>query len=195
MSTSEASTLPQNSTPTIMPTSGLWRLDSNHSTVTFSIVHHQVATFRSSFVKLEGEYVGATQQFTGEVAVENMTIPRPELRKHLMSDEFFDAEQFPTFTFASTKIVKDGENLAVEGEITLRGVTKTVTGIGIYHPQRTVRSGIGFTNERFGMDLATSIDRRDFGISFNNFIAEGVVNLGWIVKLDAALEFIEQTDD
>jgi polyisoprenoid-binding protein YceI len=189
------SALPHTSTPTALPAIGSWGLDRNHSTVTFSIVHHQVATFRSSFVNLDGHYDGTTQQFVGEVDVENMTIMRPELRKHLSGPDFFDAEQFPKFTFASTKIVKDGENLAVEGDITLRGITKAVTGIGVYHPQRTVTSGLGFTNERFGIDLSTAIDRRDFGISFNNFIAEGVVNLGWIVKLEAALEFIEKTDD
>jgi polyisoprenoid-binding protein YceI len=182
------------SAPTPLPTSGTWNLDRNHSTVIFSVVHHQVATFRSGFVNLDGHYDGSSQKLIGEVAVENMTVPREALVKHLLTPDFFNADEFPKITFESTKFTKDGETLAVEGNLTLRGVTKPVLGVGIYHPQRTVKSGIGVTNERFGIDLVTTIDRRDYGVSFNNFIAEGVVNLGWLVKIDAALEFIENVD-
>jgi polyisoprenoid-binding protein YceI len=191
MSFSPPATTP--SVPSPLPTTGTWSLDP-HSTVTFAVVHHQVATFRSSFVNLDGDYDGASQTITGRVAASDVTVPHEALVKHLLSPDFFDAETYPRFSFVSTKIIKDGEVLAIDGDLTLRGVTQPVTGLGIYHPQRTVRAGNGVTNERFGIDLSAAIDRRAFGISFNNFIADGVVNLGWLVRVEAALEFVENVD-
>lgn len=172
-----------------LPTTGLWSIDSLHSTVGFSVGHHAVATFRSTFTNVSGAYEGDANRLAGQVAVADVTLTGLDrLKGHILTKDFFDADEFPTFSFESSDISYDGESLKVDGEITLRGVTKPITAHGSFKGPQTVRHGDGHVSERFGINLTTTIDRRDFGINFNSEVAEGVVNLGWDVKIDAALE-------
>jgi polyisoprenoid-binding protein YceI len=172
-----------------LPDTGLWQIDSLHSTVNFSVRHHAVATFRSSFTNVQGSYDGTKREISGEVAVSDITLTGLDrLKGHILTPDFFDAEQFPTFSFRSTAIRQDGERLLVEGELTLRGVTRAITATGSSRGPQTTRHGDGRVSERLGIDLATTIDRREWGIDFNNEVAEGIINLGWDVEIEAALE-------
>jgi polyisoprenoid-binding protein YceI len=178
-----------------LPETGTWAIDSHHSTVNFSVRHHAVATFRSTYVNISGAFDGDEQKLAGEVDASSITLTGlDQLKGHILTPDFFNAEEFPTFSFESTRIARDGEALTVEGDLTLRGVTKRIVASGTSYGPRTVQSARGPVNERFGIDIETIIDRRDFGISFNNEISEGVVNLGWDVRIEAALEFVLQED-
>jgi polyisoprenoid-binding protein YceI len=179
-----------------LPTTGVWSIDSAHSSVGFSVRHHAVATFRSTFTNISGSYEGDANRLSGQVRVADITLTGLDrLKGHILTKDFFDAEEFPVFSFESTNVSYDSEGLTVEGEITLRGVTKPITARGSFTGPQTVHKRDGGSAERLGIDLTTTIDRRDFGINFNNEVAEGVVNLGWDVKIEAALELVLLTED
>jgi polyisoprenoid-binding protein YceI len=93
--------------------------------------------------------------------------------------------------FASTAIVRSANQVAVEGELTIKGVTRPVRATGIvlgttpvfHYPTKA-------THEHFGLDARLTIDRREFDVSFNNELPGGLLNLGSHVAIDLALEFV-----
>jgi polyisoprenoid-binding protein YceI len=172
-----------------LPATGVWKIDSLHSTVNFTVRHHAVATFRSSFSNVSGTYDAAARKLAGEVAVADITLTGLDrLKGHILTPDFFNAEQFPTFSFRTTDIREHDGELVVTGELTLRGVTREITAVGAARGPQTTRHGDGHVSERLGIDLTTTIDRREWGINFNNEVAEGIANLGWEVSIEAALE-------
>lgn len=172
-----------------LPETGVWSIDTVHSTVNFGVVHHVVATFRSSFANITGTYNGDRGELAGEVQVSEITLTGLDrLKSHILTPDFFDADEFPILSFRSSSIEQHGNELTVRGGLTLRGVTKPVTAIGALRGPQTVRHGDGRVTERLGIDLATTIDRRDFGIDFNREAADGLYNIGWDVEIEAALE-------
>jgi polyisoprenoid-binding protein YceI len=172
-----------------LPQTGVWSIDSAHSTVNFSVTHHAVAKFRSSFTNISGTYDAETHKLSGQVQASDITLTGLDrLKGHILTPDFFNAEEFPTFSFESTSISQDGEKLVFEGNLSLRGVTKPITATGSVHGPQAVHHADGHVSDRLGIDLKTTIDRREWGINFNNEIAEGVTNLGWDVKVTAALE-------
>lgn len=178
-----------------LPETGVWKIDSLHSTVNFSVRHHAVATFRSSFTNVSGSYDTAQRQISGEVAVADIALTGLDrLKGHILTPDFFNADEFPTFSFRSTELSESGGQLVVTGELTLRGVTHPITASGSARGPQVTRHGDGHVSERLGIDLVTTIDRRKWGINFNNEVAEGVANLGWDVTIDAALELFVDSE-
>jgi polyisoprenoid-binding protein YceI len=178
-----------------LPAAGVWSIDSAHSTANFSVRHHAVATFRSSFTNITGAYDGDAGRLTGRVEVADITLTGLDrLKGHILTPDFFNADEHPTFSFESTKISHDGESLIIEGDLTLRGVTRPVVASGSVRGPQTVRHGDGRVTDRLGIDLVSTIDRREFDITFNNEVAEGIVNLGWDVQIDVALELQASSD-
>jgi polyisoprenoid-binding protein YceI len=184
--------LPENSIVSIsqgLPSAGVWELEHNHSSVRFRITHHAVTTFRSGFTELRGTFDGDTATLTGSAKVESIQA-FPPLRKRLAEADFFDVENHPEMTFASTSIEQSGNQVVVEGDLTIKGVTKPVRATGIvlgvapvtHFPAKT-------THEHVGVDLELTIDRRDFGVSYNNQLSNGLLNLGSHVTIEFALEF------
>jgi polyisoprenoid-binding protein YceI len=172
-----------------LPETGVWKIDSLHSTVTFTVRHHAVATFRSSFNNLGGSYDASERILVGQVAVADISLTGLDrLKGHILTPDFFNAEEFPTFSFRSTDIREHGAELVVAAALTLRGVTREITAVGSARGPQTTRHGDGHVSERLGIDLVTTIDRREWGINFNNEVAEGIANLGWDVTVEAALE-------
>ncbi len=116
--------------------------------------------------------------------------PLDRLKGHLLSADFFDAEHYPTFSFTSTAFGEHDGQLTFQGELMLRGVTQRVSGTGRVYGPLTIRRGNGDVGDRFGVDLRAVIDRRDFDITWNSEVAEGIVNLGWDVTIEATLELV-----
>jgi polyisoprenoid-binding protein YceI len=174
-----------------LPATGTWEIDSRHSTMRFSVIHHAVAYFRAAFHPITGGYDAATRTLTGEVQSADLHVPIEQLRNHLLSPDFFGAEQFATIAFTSTRIDVDGSALTVEGDLTLKGVTRSVTATGSATAPTAVAHPDGSVVQHFGIELEATIDRRDYGVLFNNVLPSGLENLGWDVRIDAALELIE----
>ena len=181
-----------------LPETGLWSIDSLHSSVTFTVRHHRVATFRSSFTNISGTYDAAQRLLLGEVEVSDVTLSGlDKLKAHILTPDFFNAEEFPTLSFRSTNVENDGDHLKLEGELTMRGVTKPISAAGSFAGPQTLHhklAGNAAISERLGIDLTTTIDRREWGIMFNTEMVPGVQNLGWDVKLEATLELYVQVD-
>jgi polyisoprenoid-binding protein YceI len=112
----------------------------------------------------------------------------PNLEAHLQGPDFFDAERHPELSFHSTSIERNGDEVSIEGEITIKGHTKPVKLVG------TISEPIAdpYGGTRFGLTLRTTIDRHAFGISWNNPLPNGEPALASDVTLTAELQLAEQ---
>jgi polyisoprenoid-binding protein YceI len=176
-----------------LPTTGLWNIDEIHSSVAFRITHHSVSSFRASFAPVTGFYDAAAGVLEGEVRADSLLLPTSErLRGHLMEPRFLDADANPTISFRSTAITSDDDGrLQLHGDLTLRGTTNPVRGQGSLGGLATVHQQPGDkVSERLGIDVTAVIDRRDFGMTWNNDIGGGIFNLGWDVSIEVSLELI-----
>ena len=168
---------------------GTWRSDPVHSHVGFAVTHNQVATFRGSFSDFDAELsdeVGGPK-LRGAVRAGSVQVPDEDLRAHLLSPDFFDGERYPEITFESTSIRADGDDLIVEGELTIRGETMAVEARGRLTGPAT---GMGEV-EKVGLELETAVDRTEFGLNWNAPLPKGGFALANDVKLTVELELVQ----
>src|SRR5690242_907187 len=166
---------------------GIWRSDPVHSTAEFS-VRHAVGTFRGSFREFEAVLDGSGEpKLTGRVPVESVQVKEENLEAHLLSPEFFDRDQTPEIVFESTGIAREGEELVVEGELTVRGVATRVAARGTITDPIPGPDG----HDRFGVELRTTVDRHDYGIDWNMDLPNGSKILGDEVTLSVHLELVK----
>lgn len=171
------------------PRAGTWAVDGAHSTVGFGVKHHAVGTFRGTFKEFEAEFDAAAGTLKGSAVTASVDVFEM-LQQHLLAEDFLDAAKHPKITFESTSLTAEDGVLTVEGNLTLKGVTKAVTARGSYLGPSKVAGWEGSPDtEHIGFDLTIDIDRRDYGISFNNELLDGQLNLGWDVTLEFSLEF------
>ena len=171
---------------------GTWAIDPVHSSVGFEVKHLGVSTYRGSFPGVEGTIEtieGSVTSVQGTARIESLTTQDVQLTGHLMSPDFFDQANYPTGTFASTKVESDGNGkLKVAGNLTLRGVTQAVELEGELE-------GVGpdpYGNTRIGISAAGFIDRTKFGLTWNVPLGDAVVAVGEKVKLVWNAEGIKQ---
>ena len=168
---------------TTIPT-GTWELDPTHSSVGFAVTYSGAGTVRGGFDDFDAKLVDG--KLEGSAKVASVNFDEPQLVGHLQSPDFFDAEQFPELRFTSEPIERNGDEITVEGELTLRGVTKPVTISGtVVGP--TPDAGAAGAIQRLAFDIETKIDRRDFGIDWNRELPGGAPALGNDVKITANL--------
>ena len=152
-------------TQTGIPT-GTWKADTVHSRVAFE-VPYAVATFSGEVPDFEA--ILEDGQLTGVARIESIQVKEENLQAHLLSPEFFDAERQPEVIFKSHEIRRDGDNVDIDGEITIKGVmqpaklTGIATGPAIDH----------FGAKRFGLTLTTVVDRTKFGMTWNMPLPNG----------------------
>jgi polyisoprenoid-binding protein YceI len=168
---------------------GIWQSDPVHSHVGFA-VKHQVGTFRGSFGEFEARLSDASgeAQLTGHVPVESVEVKEENLEAHLLSPEFFDKERTPEISFESTGIAREGDQLAVDGKLTVRGVSNPVVARGEISGPAPGADG----NERLGIDLETKVDRHDYGLDWNMDLPGGGKMLGDEVTLTVHLELVKE---
>jgi polyisoprenoid-binding protein YceI len=164
---------------------GTYDLDPVHSTFGFAVKHNGVSTFRGQFEQVEAKLEDGV--LTGTAQVESVNTALPELKSQLIAPEFFNAEQTPTVTFHSTDVrVADGGEAEIDGELTIRGVTKLVTAKG------NVAVGQNLVGAKVvGLDLVAKIDRRDYGLNWQAQLPSGGDALAWDVALEAHLELVK----
>src|SRR5436190_2781510 len=172
-----------------LPT-GIWKSDPVHSSVGFSVKHMVVATFRGAFtdfaITLANE--DGEPRIYGAVRVDSVDVRDENLKGHLLSPEFFDAERHPEITFTSTGIRVDGDELSVDGELTIKGTTKSVEARGtIVGPAEHPAGG-----ERIGVELETTVDRTEFGLDWNAELPKGGVMVENPVTLTVHLELAKE---
>jgi polyisoprenoid-binding protein YceI len=161
---------------------GTYNVDPAHSSVGFEVRHMGIATVRGAFKKFEGtvDATGDAPVLQGQVEVATVDTNDPQRDGHLASPDFFDAENHPTITFQS----KGGEALdagqiRLNGEITIKGITKPIELTGVVAEGGTDPWG----NERIGLELSAVIDRRDFDLKWNQTLPNGNLLVSNEVKL------------
>jgi len=175
----------------VLPSPGTWTLDPAHSSARFSARHMMVATVRGEVKVVSGTLVvpeGDPLQSKVEVEMDpaSITTGNPDRDAHLRSADFLDVEHFPKMTFKSTAVSDEGAGrYHVTGELTIRGVTKTVELEVDYNGM--VRDPYG--NDRIGFEASGEINRHDFGASWNAALEAGGIVVGDRVKLSIDAEF------
>lgn len=170
-----------------------WMVDIDHSAAHFQIEHMTIAMVRGHFADLTGTGTFDDQTGTltglkikiGVASIDTGVIKRDD---HLRSKDFFKAAGFPTMTFEAREI-KEAKNGAgkMVGDLTIKGVTKEIT-LDLYGPTGTITDPWG--NLRKGAKLTTTLDRTDFGITYNNPLTGGGVTIGTEVEIEADIEFM-----
>lgn len=163
----------------------IWNIDSSHSGVQFSVRHLMITNVRGEFTGLTGKVdfdPASPESATIEASVDASSINTREAKRdeHLRSADFFDTAQNPTISFKSTSVAKKGDGFALTGDITIRGNTKSVTFV--VEGGTTVEKD-PWGNSRIGASATATIDRRDFGLTWNSAIESGGVLVGHDVKL------------
>jgi polyisoprenoid-binding protein YceI len=170
-------------TTTTVP-AGTFVADTVHSSVGFE-VPYAVATFRGEVPDFTATV--ADGRLEGSARIESITLKDENLIGHLLSPEFFDAERHPVVGFAG-ELRRDGDRATVDGEITLKGITKpatltgTVVGPTVDH----------FGKTRIGLTLETTVDRTQFDMKWNMPLPNGEPALDNIVTLTADLTLVAQ---
>src|SRR5256714_4155013 len=155
-------------TTTITQTpAGTYKLDPVHSTFGFTVTHNAVSKFRGQFEQVDAKLEDGV--LVGTAQVESVKTAIPQLKDHLLSPEFFNAAETPTIIFRSDdiRIAEDG-TVELDGELTIRGVTKPVTAKGSF------ASGVGISGaEVVGLDLEATVDRREYGLNWQAPLPKG----------------------
>jgi polyisoprenoid-binding protein YceI len=165
---------------------GTYGLDTVHSTIGFGVKYNKLATFRSSFDKVDAQLTDGV--LTGTADASSITVDEPSFKGHLLAEDFFNVEVTPTITFRSTDIrpTEDG-SVEVDGELTIRGATKPVTAKGTY-----AAGPDAFGNDRVAFELSTTVDRREFGLNWQNQLPDGTDALAYDVTLTVDLQLVKQ---
>lgn len=161
---------------------GVYNVDPAHSNVGFEVRHMGIATVRGKFGSFEGTIhaSGDAPVLEGAVDVSTIDTGDPNRDGHLKSPEFFDVDQYPQITFrGSTTDGEDGGRVTLRGEITIKGVTKPLELTG----ELAENGEDPWGNERIGLELMSTIDRRVFGLDWNQTLPNGNVLVAHEVKL------------
>jgi polyisoprenoid-binding protein YceI len=170
---------------TTVPT-GTWKADPIHSSLGFAVRHMGVTPFRGGFADFQAALVDG--RLSGTARVESISTEDETLTGHLFSPDFFDAERHPELRFDSTEIHREGDDVTITGELTLKGTTGPVELHGTIAGPITDPYG----GSRVGLTLSGTIDRTQFGIDWNNELPSGGNILGDDVKLTAELELARE---
>jgi polyisoprenoid-binding protein YceI len=173
-----------------------WSIDTVHSHVGFSVKHMMVATVRGQFKSYRATLRLDPKDFTrskfeGEIDVASVDTGNVDRDNHLRTNDFFDAPNHPKITFKSTRIEpKDGGEYTVHGDLSIRGVTKPVEFDVEFHG--TSKNPYGKTVA--GLSARGTINRKDFGVSFNALLETGGVAVAEKVKLEVDVEAVAAED-
>ena len=179
--------IPQTTTTT-------WNIDPAHATAEFKVKHMMIANVKGHFSKVTGVLIHDESDPTKswvEASIEAASIEtrEPQRDAHLKSADFFDVERFPSLSFTSSdiKVVGDGE-LKVDGDLTIRGITRKVT-FAVEGPTPPRKDPWGST--RIAASATTKINRKDFGLTWNAALETGGILVGDEVTITLDVEFVK----
>jgi polyisoprenoid-binding protein YceI len=178
----------------VHPFSGTFRAEPVPSTFAFAVRHSGAFWFRGALPEVAATLRADGDALTLESSarVDSISVVEPEgMRASLLGPEFFDAERHPEVSFCSTEIrLADEGRAEVDGELTMKGVTRPVSATGQYSAPRQAPFG-----EIAGLQLGTTIDRREFGFDWQMEMPDGGVAVGWDVQIDIDLLLMREDAD
>ena len=169
-----------------------WTIDPAHTTVEFSVKHLMISTVRGHFGAVTGtieldEQNPLASSVTAEIDVTSIDTRTEQRDAHLRSADFFDVEKYPSIRFQSTRIERDGDHFDVYGDLTIRDVTREV----VLHTSDEGRGGDPWGGQRAGFSATTRIDRRDFGLGWNQALETGGVLVGNDIKISLEVQAVK----
>jgi polyisoprenoid-binding protein YceI len=171
-----------------------WTIDPNHSTAQFTVRHLAISNVSGNFTKVTGSIVlnekDLTQsQVTATIDASSVDTRVPDRDKDLRSPNFLDVEKYPTLEFKSKRIVNSGGKLQMIGDLTLHGTTREVT-LDVDGPTPELSDPWG--NVRRGFSATTTINRKDYGVVWNNTLKTGEAVVGDNVKIQIDVEILRK---
>ena len=179
------------------PATTTWNIDPAHSNAQFSVRHMMISNVKGEFTKVTGKVLldkDKPENLSAEASIDVSTINTREHDRdnHLKSPDFFHVEEYPSITFKSKRAEKSSNGLKVTGDLTIRGVTREVT-LDVEGPTPPMKDPWGFT--RVGASATTKINRKDFGLVWNQALEAGGVLVGDEVKITVDVELIAPAED
>ena len=175
-------------------TTTTWNIDPVHSNAEFRVRHMMISHVRGQFSGVTGKLTYDSTDVAKsrvEASIDAATIDTrdPQRDTHLKSPDFFDVEKFPSLTFSSSRVTRKANgNILVAGPLSIHGVTREVE-FTVEGPTPPVKDPWG--NTRVGVTASTTIDRREFGLTFNAPMETGGVMVGEEVHITLELEFVQ----
>lgn len=170
-----------------------WKVDNWHSEIGFKVKHMMISNVNGSFSDFSADattngddFSDATFHFSAKI--DSIQTGVADRDAHLKSADFFNASEYPEMVFKSTKIVKNNEDLIIEGDLTIRDVTQAVRFNAEFGG--VAQDPYGQTKAGFSID--GKIKRSDFGLTWSAVTEAGKIVVGDEVKLTAELQFIKQ---
>lgn len=172
-----------------------WALDPAHTNVEFAVKHLMIATVKGRFAGVSGtvelnDQDPAASSVGVRIDVASLDTRQEDRDAHLRSADFFDVEHFPELTFRSARVARDGEDLLIDGDLTIRGVTRRVT----IRAAEQGRARDPWGGERIAFTAATKINRRDFGLTWNQALETGGFVVGDEVKITIDAELVKSAE-
>jgi polyisoprenoid-binding protein YceI len=176
-----------------LATAATYQVDPVHSQVEFTVDHLVVFKVNGSFNEYQGEIEAdsANKSLTSvkaEIKVASIDTREPKRDGHLLSADFFDAEDHPLMTFVSKRVEGSGDDIKVVGDLTIRGTTKEVSLKGSFRGENTDPWG----NVRAGFSASTTINRHDYGLSWNKALETGGFVVGDDVTIRLEVQGVRQ---
>lgn len=181
-------------TVTAAPTlvAGTWNIDPAHSEVSFTI-RHLMGKVRGSFTQFEGQVVISepveSSTASAEIQIASIDTRNGDRDAHIRSAEILDLDKHPSMRFASTGVRVQGDTAKVDGELTVRGVTKPVT-LDVEFNGSAADTPLG---TRAGFTATTAVNRKDFGVEFNMPLQGDAVLLGDKVEITLEVQAVLQS--
>jgi polyisoprenoid-binding protein YceI len=181
--------IPQTTTSTTT-----WNIDPSHSAAEFKVKHMMIANVKGHFSKVSGSLTLDESDLGKshvEASIDAASIETRDAQRdaHLRSADFLDVEKFPTLSFKSERVsvVRDGE-LAVEGDLTIHGVTRRVV-FTVEGPTPPTKDPWG--NTRVAVSGTTKINRKDYGLTWNAALETGGILVGEEITITLDVEFVK----
>lgn len=180
-----------------MKTTKTWVIDPLHSDVLFKIKHLVISNVTGSFKKFEGNFVSEGDDFNNAkvnftIDVKSIDTNQAQRDEHLKTGDFFDADLYPQITFESTSFVNvGGSDYKMDGNLTLRGVTKPIELNVDYGGSEDNGHGV----LKHGFEVTGVVNRMDFGMTWNKLTDTGGLGLGEKIKLIANIQIAELVEE
>jgi polyisoprenoid-binding protein YceI len=173
-----------------VPAAGSYAIDPSHTNVTFWVRHLGLSKVRGRFASFEGDVVVAEDPTASSVsvAIDAASIDTRDATRddHLRSGDFFDVDRHPTLRYRSTGVRQEGDQWHVDGELTIRDVTRRV-------PLRVTFEGVGtdpWGGQRAAFTAEAEINREEFGLTWNQALETGGVLVGRTIKVEIEVEAV-----
>jgi polyisoprenoid-binding protein YceI len=171
-----------------------WAIDPAHSVAEFKVKHMMISNVKGQFSGVSGtleRHEGDVTKSKVAVTIDAASVNTSDAQRdaHLKSADFFEVEKFPTLLFKSTRVIlKNQDEHAVEGKLTIHGVTHTVR-FDVEGPTPPAKDPWG--NTRIGVSATTKINRKDYGLTWNTALETGGILVGEEVTITLDLQFVK----